>query len=330
MTENDGSTDNPATAKTVEPPQRGRGRSGLALITAAIALVIAGYLGYLLLVARPDLLTTDVTGEIARLQDDNRLLRESLTSLEEDMTLLRETGETTRTELDSVQGDLAQNRIDWTLTETERLLVIANHRLQLARDTASALFALRAAERQLEHIPNPDLLTIRRQLAREITALESFEKTDVTGLALRLASLAEGVDKLPHAPQTRAPSPTGDDATAPSPWNHLLPLVRIRQDAEPRMPLLPPEQVYFVRENLKLMLYGAEQAILQGNSAIYRQNLETARRWLQAYFDSRAPKVTAMTGELDQLLAAKIAGALPDISGSLESLRRLPRRSPES
>jgi uncharacterized protein HemX len=328
----------PATAadpETPKPARHGRLASGLALIVAAIALITAGYLWYLLLVARPDLLTTDVTGELVRLEADNRALHENLASLEEDVTLLRENQDTIRAGLDRIQNDLSQNRIDWALTETERLLVIANHRLQLARDAGSALSALRAADRQLERIANPDLLPIRRALAREITALESFEKSDVAGLALRLASLAEGVDRLPHSPQTgkkaaSAATVASAPAASQSLWTDFLSLVRIRHETELRAPLLPPDQEYFLRENLRLMLYGAQQAILQGNTALYRQNLQTARRWVKEHFDSHAPAVAGLLTEIDQLIAVRIAAELPDISGSLELLRSLPRRPPAS
>ena len=48
------------------------------------------------------------------------------------------------------------------------MLVIASHRLQMARDVRSALSALRAATSRLKLIVNPNVLPVRKELAREI------------------------------------------------------------------------------------------------------------------------------------------------------------------
>lgn len=326
-----------APKKDEAPARRGVLTGGLALILAAIALIGSAYLWYELLYQHEALFRTDIAGSVKGIEKDNSELRASLGSLEEDLALIRENQDTIRTALDKVQNDLSRNRIDWALTETERLLLIANHRLQLARDTTSALSALRAADRQLALIANPNLVPIRREIAREIVVLEALEKTDVAGLALRLASLADAVDRLPlSGPGKPAVAASAAEAaktkegwreTARDLWSDLLALVRIRHDGEARVPLLPPEQQYFLRENLRFTFYGAKLAILHGNGAIYRQNLLNARRWLKEHFDGQASAVSAALAEVEKLLEVKLAAELPDISASLEALRRLPGRS---
>lgn len=112
-------------------------------------------------------------------------------------------------------------------------------------------------------------------------------------------------------------------------WRDLLSLVRIRRHDALDKPLLPPEQQYFIRENLRLMLYGAQRALLQGYVLTYQQNLKTASQWLNDYFDNHAQTVTAARSELDKLRATPVVTDLPDISGSLEALRRATgRRTP--
>ena len=127
-------------------------------------------------------------------------------------------------------------------------MIIANNRLQLARDSSSALAALRAADQQLQQLAMPKFLPVRRELAREISALESNEKLDVSGITLRLATQADNVDRLPLALDIRlreiekAKLPVKEsDAqvasadgnwrqTAHSLWQDILSLVRIRDD----------------------------------------------------------------------------------------------------
>lgn len=328
-------------AKSAALPRRGLLTGGLALILAVIALSGTGYLWYRLLVENRELLATDVVDKLNGLREDTKTLQEDLSTAQQTLAETASTQETIKAAIDKIQGDLGRNRTEWLLAEAEQLLVIANHRLQLARDARSALNALRAADGQLNLIANPNLLPVRRELAREITLLESLEKTDVTGLTLKLASLAEGVERLPLALEARMRAPEGADKAAPAPtpapdagWRtaaqrmgqDILGLVRIRENLEVQKPLLPPEQQYFLRENLRLMLYGAQLALLQANVTVYQQNLRSALRLLKEYFDVNTQVVAAMSGELEGQLKMKLVTAPPDISASLEALRQVAGR----
>jgi uroporphyrin-3 C-methyltransferase len=208
------------------------------------------------------------------------------------------------------------------------LLLIANRRLQLARDASSALAALRAADHQLELLASPNLLPVRREIAKEIAQLETLERADIVGMSLRLGGAAERLDQLPLAadlraqPQVAAAANENETGSGRSIWRDILGLVSVRHQDKVRRPLLAPEQQYFVRENLRLMLYGAQHALLQGNVATYKQNLDTAARWLHEYFDQESAVVDATQRELETLRATPIMNQLPDITGSLELLRK--------
>ncbi|MEK7260837.1 MAG: uroporphyrinogen-III C-methyltransferase, partial [Pseudomonadota bacterium] len=313
---------------------------GLALMLAAIALVGSGYLWYLLFFERPELIGTDIAGRLEQVEGQDSELREKLGGLAEQVQVQRDNQDAIKTTLDKIHTDLARNRTEWLLTESEQLLVIANHRLQMARDVRSALSALRAADQQLRLVINPNMLPVRKELAREIGLLDALEKLDVNGIALRLGTLAEGVERLPLALEARWPKdktsaakdkpadnkPEADSgwrAALRGLWRDLQNLVRLRTDIETQKPLLPPEQQYFLRENLRLMLYGAQNALLQGSVATYQQNVKAAGRWVREYYDVNTQVVATTLAELDKLAAMKLAAELPDISASLETLRRL-------
>ena len=319
-------------------PRRGGLAAGLALILSLIALAGGGYLWYTLLYSHPELLTTDVAGSLAHQEEETRALRESVDSLQKEMVQLREHRDTVRVAIAKMQGELSRSRNDWLLAETEQLLISAHHRLQLARDVPSALGALRAADRQLVQLANPNLLPVRRDIARVIGLLQALEAADVAGITLRVATLAESLDRLPLRRQLRPVTPAADApiekpkadgswrGSARTLWQDLLGLIRIRRDAGASLPLLPPEQQYFVRENLRLMLYGAQQSLLQGNVGTYRQNLTTARRWLREHFDGEHAGVKSAVTEIDKLLDVRLARELPDISAPIDILRRLSGR----
>jgi len=326
--------------KTAKEP-RGRVRGGLALIFASLALIASGYIWYTVLYENADLFSEDVVGSLDRIETASNQAQESLADTQKEIKTLKETQDTIRASLDKINTDLVRNRMEWALTETEQLLVIANNRLQLAHDVHSALAALRAADEQLKMLANPKLLPVRRELAREIAQLESLDKTDISGITLRLATMADNVDRLPLALDIRqaesaqnqtsgkpgnvqvAAAESGWRQTARSMWHDILSLVRIRDNVTSQRPLLPPEQQYFLRENLRLMLYSAQQALLQGSIATYQQDLKSAQRILKDYFDVNTQVVIAMENDLGQLLSMKIVTELPDISASLTTLRRL-------
>lgn len=336
-----------ASKNTENESRQGRVRGGLAVILATLALIASGYLWYVMFYESADLFSRDIVGALDRIESDYNQTLETSANTEKDIKTLKENQDAIKASLEKINSDLRRNRLEWALTETEQLMIIANNRLQLARDSHSALAALRAADRQLEQLAMPKFLPVRRELAREISLLESHEKLDVSGITLRLATLADNVDQLPLAldirpreiGETKTPVKTGDTQvaaadgnwrqTARSLWQDVLSLVRIRNDMASQRPLLPPEQQYFLRENLRLMLNSAQQALLQGSVPTYQQNLKTAQRLLKDYFDVESQVVTAMQTELTRLQTMKILTDMPDISASLTTLRRLSGRGVE-
>lgn len=325
----------PTPPERTRPVRTGRVAAGLALILALVAVLGSGYLWYELVYRPPAQATPpDLTQELAQVersasQTHTALeeLRAALDQLESRMESITQTQGTLRTAIDNLQADIGRNQTQWQLAEAEQLLLIANRRLQLGRNVPAALAALRAADRQLERLADPNLLPVRREVAREIAALEALERADITGIALRLGNLAQRADELPVGPDLehraqQAAAAGGESQVDGGLWHDLLSLVRIRRHDEPQQPLLPPEQQYFARQNLRLMLYGAQHALLQGNVAVYEQNLEAAARWLEQYFDPHAAAVRAARETIAQLRQVEIAQELPDISASLAMLRR--------
>lgn len=331
----------PAAAMAPPPPppragRTGRLSAGLALIVALVAVLASGYLWYELVYRRPALVQLDLPQTLARLERANEDSRAALEQLggrladleggiDSRIEGLAETQRTLKAAIDNLQAHLGRNQAQWQIGEAEQLLLIANRRLQLGRDVTAALAALRAADRQLERLANPNLLPVRREIAREVSALAALERADISGIALRLASLAERAEQLsvdPDLARRAEQVAAADGDSGGGVWRDLRKLVRIRRHDQPQKPLLPPEQSYFARQNLRLMLYGAQQALLQGNVAVYEQNLATAADWLEGYFDAHAAAVSAAREEIARLRRLEVAQELPDISRSLEMLRR--------
>lgn len=309
-------------AEAGAPVRAGRFAAGLALVFAILALLASGYVGYIVNSKRG---LTDAKGRLVQVEQDTARLETLTTQMDQELASLRDSQQTLRGNLQSLNAELGKGRRAWLLAEAEDLLVTAQDRLLYARDARLALAALRAADHQLQQLADPDYAPVRKQLEREAQALEEYERVDPAAMAQRLGELAGGVNALPLAPAPR-PAPAGGEAGfASQVWHDLKELVRVRNTADTRRPLLLPEQQYFLRENLRLMLYGAQVALLHGDAATFETNTRAAHQWLRDYYDGHAATVQTAIAALDTVLHARPAG-LPETGAALKALREVRAR----
>ena len=106
-------------------------------------------------------------------------------------------------------------------------------------------------------------------------------------------------------------------------WGELKQLIRIEVADRPAAPLVPAQQQYFLRENLKLRLLTARIALLARNDASFSADLVAVEAWIKQYFDTRAKPVQSLQATLRQLAASPMPGETPDLTRSLEALRVL-------
>ncbi|MFV1993304.1 MAG: uroporphyrinogen-III C-methyltransferase [Acidiferrobacterales bacterium] len=341
-----GKTSSDTVVRTVTKDHQASNLSGgLSLILSLSALILAGYLWYL--VQGPgDTLEDDFLGLVEQVNRLDQATSSRFTAIEEQVADNQASRKIFEQSLDKLRSELGRDQTSWAISETEHLLMIANNRLQLARDVNTAVAALRGADYQLQLLAQPKFLALRKTINKEISTLESLEKIDVPGLAIRLGTIANKVDTLPissetigkvknensnNSPAEKIPAEKAEAENIPEQksflaefWQDLLSLFRIRtrSDVEQYKPLLTAEQSYIVRENLRLRLYGAQLALLASNDTVYQQNLADSLKWVKQNFDTDSQSVVAVLNELDQLAKTQIILSLPDISGSLEQIRR--------
>ena len=243
--------------------------------------------------------------------------------------------------LEALYQELARNRDEWQLAEIEQVLAIAQQQLQLSGNVRAALLALQLAESRLSRADRPQFLPVRRALARDIERLKALPALDVPGLSLALDRLAASVDGLPLAfeerverlapakavrPGTAAPAEGFFERFGGEIWRELRQLVVVRRIDAPEPPLLPPQQAWFLRENLKLRLLNARLALRTRDEAGYREDLRTAQSWIHRYFDARAKGSLAALAQLRQLSYASVSFEPPSIADSLEAVRAFKAR----
>jgi uroporphyrin-3 C-methyltransferase len=255
-----------------------------------------------------------------------------------------------RAALESLYNDLSVSRDETALAEVEQMLLNAAQQLQLSANVRAALIAMQSADARLQRIGRPSLNDLRKTIGRDMDRLRALPNVDITGINHQLAKLIAAVDELPLAYQQRVadekllmePLATrpGEQTTPTKPlvmpgqpgetsgqrllreiWQEVKQLVRIENTGKDELPLLLPNQEFFLRENLKLRLLSARIALLSRDEVVFRQELKATLQWTARYFDTRSPAGSAMLAGLKRLAASSISVELPDLSPSLQAVR---------
>lgn len=232
---------------------------------------------------------------------------------------------------------LGRTSVAWRLAEVEYLLSIANHRLTLARDRDTAIQIFASADQRIRAMGDPRLLAVRRHIAEELTALRSLDEPDIAGITFTLSSLIAKLESLPLIDMQRIEAATQNPASNTmgswqelprKVWEDIKRLVQVRRHNQAVEPLLPPQQAWYLTQNLRLKLEQARLAVMQRDTALFRQHLGEAETWLKEYFDQDTASVTASQNMLAELARIELKPPLPDVGGSLQSLRDFQAQQP--
>ncbi|WP_334187259.1 uroporphyrinogen-III C-methyltransferase [Noviherbaspirillum sp.] len=256
--------------------------------------------------------------------------------------------------LEQLYQDLAKNRDDWALAEIEQVLSTASQQLQLAGNVQGALIALQNADSRLSGSDQPQFITIRRAIAKDLDRLRSLPNVDMTGVALRLDSAIGLVDSMPllsdekpllpaskprnARPATDAPGGKADAGNSTASewlaaleekwhswtsemWSEIRQLIRVRDVEAPEALLLSPTQAYYARENLKLRLLNARLALLSRNETAFRSDLIAAQDAISKYFDTRAKQTQNAQALLRQVQGTNLVIEMPTLAESLNAVR---------
>jgi uroporphyrin-3 C-methyltransferase len=237
-----------------------------------------------------------------------------------------------RAALEALYNDLSAYRDETTLAEVEQMLLIAGQQLQLSANVKAALIAMQNADARLQRMDRPAFDGLRKSISQDMDKLRGLPDADIDGLSFQLDNLLAAVDELPLVYQQRmasvlvAPIAPPKNETAwqklqREMWQEAKQLVRIEDTGKTEIPLLPPSQEFFLRENLKLRLLMARIALLSRDGDGFRQELKTAQQWVVRYFDGKANEGVRMQAGLKKLAAANVSIELPDISHSLQAVR---------
>jgi uroporphyrin-3 C-methyltransferase len=325
----------PEQSKEPEPVKRSGSNAGLWIAILTLVLLIgASALAAVMLLRGQDQqaqLNRDFTALTTSLQQMGEQLQDSERKLQETVQSVRQAEQRLQDSMQKLFAEAGRNKRDWALAETEYLIRLAQHRLQLSRDAETARQALTLAGGRLKEINDPSLVRLREMIASQIKTLDAVLAQDDSEPLVVISTLLEQVEQLPllslkkAADESVAASTPSTEETT-SKWQHYLseawtvvsPMVKIRRQDEPVTPLLPPEQYYFLHQNLLLQLRSARLSALLHDNDGYARNIGQARQWVQAYYDSTTKPVADFLAALDQIARVNVNPPLPDLSEMLK------------
>ncbi len=265
---------------------------------------------------------------LEREQDQVRELTSKVSALESHY----DESQNQRAALEALYNDLSVSRDETALAEVEQMLLIAGQQLQLSGNVKAALIAMQSADSRLQRMDRPAFNGLRKTIGQDMAKLRALPNVDAAGIGDQLNNLMGVVDELPLAYQQRVaavqsaqPASAGDESgwerLVREIWQDIWRLVRIENTGKAEIPLLPPEQEFFLRENLKMRFLSARLALLSRDEPSFRQELKAAQLWIGRYFDTGSVGGAKVMAEVRKLAVANINIELPDISSSLRAVR---------
>ena len=238
-----------------------------------------------------------------------------------------------RTQLEELMQSLARSRDENLVVDIESALRLAQQQSQLTGSLEPLLAALKSAEGRVNRAAQPRLSQLQRAIGRDIARVKATALADTPALLVKLDELVNLADDLPVgnavAEAKTSESPKRKPEEPISTWwarlgalvrDEIRALVRVSRIEVPEAALLAPDQVYFLRENLKLTLLNARLGLLSRQIDSARSDLANAGLLLSRYFDNGSRKTQAALTALLQVQAQMKSLEIPRIDDTLTAL----------
>ncbi|HAZ80177.1 MAG TPA: hypothetical protein DCX08_09605 [Porticoccaceae bacterium] len=339
------------TSSSGDVPERRRNRFtpvlrvlvGITLVTALIWLGLQLWQDRQQQLLQLTLLNTDVDEQLKRANKITLLVTKNEIELARQSELLIQRINALQLQLNTQGARLSElsstTRSEWYLSEAIYLARLARQRLQTERSTKNPLVLLQEVDAILNDLSNMDVLAVRAVVATDITALRLSGDIDLEGLILEINALMENIDQLtlidfsqttileniPSNPQSMQINVVPKEL--PERWSDLTEqflatlsrLVRVKQRVAPIEPVLTVKEEVIVRNNLRLLLQQAANAVLREQQGIFDVSLENAQQWLGQYFQMNSV-TTSVQERLASLRKTDVIQQLPNIDASVNAL----------
>jgi len=240
-----------------------------------------------------------------------------------------------RSQLEELMQSLSRSRDENLVIDIEATVRTALQQAQVTGNVQPLLAALKAGEQRIARASQPRLAPLQRAIQHDTDRLRASASADVGEALQKIDELIRNVDDLPVINAVAVRGGSGGNAlqTEPVPpgapwWERVFQLVRaearsllrVGRIERPEAVLLTPDQVFFLRENLKLKLLNARLSILSRQVDTARGELTAVSTSLNRYFDPASRRVQTAATLLQQIQSQVKATEPPRIDETLAAL----------
>lgn len=334
----------PSATQPIVIEQKNSGGKGMAAGALVLSLIALGFGGFLFVQGQNALKTHELSmnqalDKAAVGNSENGVLLQNTLLKQDDLNkqvgalALAQAENGKRLEgINAAYAELLKGRVNWLVDEVEVTLNTASQQLLLSGNVPAAVGVLENIDQRLSRFEQPDLLPIKQAVSADLAALKTRPHLNVAATSLRLDRLQAAVSGLPLLVDTTLQE--GKTTEQPSQaanfwqrtWENTVGMVKgmveVRKLESNDAMLMAPEQVYFVRENLRLRLMDARLALLQHNGEIFQNDLNATEAAVRQYFDADSPTAQAWLQELNELKGLEIRMVSDDaLKNSLTAVR---------
>jgi len=254
------------------------------------------------------------------LEQQNQALKISMQNLIEQLQFTNAQVQTNQKNLADVSG---RRPADWLLAEADYLVRMAGRKLWLEYDVKTAIMMLQSADSRIQDLDDPSLLPLRARLAEDLQVLQQVNQVSTSSIALALGAMLKQVDNLPLAFFKKPEAEVVDKSVTGSIDDWRSNLARNWRQATQQFfsfkkvttdikPFMSEQQQWLSKEQLKFALLQAQVAVLQENSALYQQSLQTAFGLLIESFNIEKDLVIQFTDSLSNLQLTDFERTYPE------------------
>ncbi|MGR5254140.1 uroporphyrinogen-III C-methyltransferase [Vibrio astriarenae] len=202
---------------------------------------------------------------------------------------------------------------DWLLAEADHLVKLAGRKLFLEKDAVTATRLMETADQRIATLNDPSLVPLRQQMAKDITELKGIPLVDREGLVLRITALQQQVSGLPLANAILPEEQPQEEVVVSSDindWQENLKssfksfsesFITFRSRDGNVIPLLSPQQHFYLSENIKGKLETAIKSVYLEQGEIYQTAMANALEWSETFFDQDNYQVKQFNAALKEL-----------------------------
>ncbi|MFC5607413.1 uroporphyrinogen-III C-methyltransferase [Variovorax soli] len=238
-----------------------------------------------------------------------------------------------RAQLEDLIQSFSRSRDENLVVDIDSAVRLGLQQAQVTGNVEPLLAALKAGEQRVARSAQPRLVPLQRALAHDADKIQSSSSGTTVDALHKLDDLMRLVDDLPTlnavATQTGTPLWAPEALPADAAWwqrmvaavrYEVRSLVRVGRVDKPEAVLVSPEQVFFLRENLKLKLLTVRLSLLSRQVDTARNELASVTAALNRYFDPRSRRTQSAATLLQQLQAQVKESSAPNVDETLAAL----------